>query len=159
MKKDNSMARDCIFCKIAKGEIESAKIWGDKNFVAILDANPNTKGMALLLTKEHYDSYAFDIVDEVYGEFMHAAKMVAGILEKGLGVKRVAMVMEGMGVNHAHLKFYPLHGVQEKFEEMWGKERMYFENYEGYLSTQLGPQADSRELKKLAEEIRRKNGL
>jgi diadenosine tetraphosphate (Ap4A) HIT family hydrolase len=153
------MAHDCIFCKIVKGEIESAKIWEDKNFVAILDANPNTKGMSLLLTKEHYDSYAFDMEDDIYREFMRVAKTVSRILEKGLDVKRVAMVMEGMGINHAHLKFYPLHGIQEKFKEMWGKERIYFENYEGYLSTQLGPRADSVELRKLADEIRRKNDL
>ena len=47
---------DCIFCKIAKGEIPSAKIWEDQEHLAILDVNPNTKGMALVLTKEHFDS-------------------------------------------------------------------------------------------------------
>jgi hypothetical protein len=79
------------------------------------------------------------------------------ILERGLNVKRVALVMEGMGINHAHLKLYPLHGISEKFQEMWGKERVYFEKYDGYVSTQLGPKADLAELKKLAEEIKRKN--
>jgi histidine triad (HIT) family protein len=43
--------KDCIFCKIANGEIESVKIWEDKDFFAILDVNPNTKGMTLVLTK------------------------------------------------------------------------------------------------------------
>lgn len=130
------------------------KIWEDEKFVAILDVNPNTKGMTLVLTKEHYDSYAFDMPVELYSEFMMVSRRVAKILEKGLKVARVSMVMEGMGINHAHIKLYPLHGVNEKFKEMWAKERIYFEKYEGYLSTQLGPQADLKELKKLAEEIK-----
>jgi diadenosine tetraphosphate (Ap4A) HIT family hydrolase len=148
---------NCIFCKIAKGEIESVKIWEDEKFLAILDVNPNVEGMTLVLTKEHYDSYAFDMADGAYSEFMLAGKKVARLLEKGLGVVRVALVMEGMGINHAHLKLYPLHGVDEKFKEIWAKERVYFEKYEGYISTQLGPQADLEKLRNLAERIKRNN--
>jgi len=148
---------DCIFCKIIKREIDSVKIWEDEKFVAILDVNPNTKGMTLVLTKGHYDSYAFDMPVELYSEFMMVSRKVAKILEKSLKVVRVSMVMEGMGINHAHIKLYPLHGVNEKFKEMWAKERIYFEKYEGYLSTQLGPQANLEELKKLAEEIKQNN--
>ena len=64
--------------------------------------------MTLVITKKHFDSYAFDMPSEIYKEFMLACKEVSRILEKGLNVKRVAMVMEGMGVNHAHIKLYPL---------------------------------------------------
>ena len=148
---------NCIFCKITKGEIESVKIWENDKFVAILDVNPNTKGMTSVLTKEHYDSYAFDMPDAVYSEFMIAAKKVAKMLEKGLNITRISMVMEGMGINHAHIKLYPLHGVTEKFKEMWAKDKVYFDSYEGYISTQLGPKADLEELKKIAEEIRKNN--
>ena len=52
---------DCVFCKIVKGEIPSVKIWEGKNHIAILDVNPNVKGMTLVLTKKHFDSYSFDI--------------------------------------------------------------------------------------------------
>ncbi len=149
---------DCLFCKIIKGEIESVKIWEDGKFLAILDVSPNTKGMTLLLTKAHYDSYAFDMPGEVYAEFMLAAKRVAKVLEVGLHVMRVAMVMEGMGINHAHIKLYPLQGVTEKFKEMWAKERIYFERYPGYLSTQLGPAATMEALRKVAEEIKENCG-
>jgi len=146
---------NCIFCKIVSGEIKSVKIWEDEKFMAILDVNPNTKGMTLVLTKDHYDSYAFDMPDNIYSEFMAAAKKVVKKLEKGLAVMRVAMVMEGMGINHAHLKLYPLHGVTEKFKEMWAKDTIYFAAYDGYLSTQLGPKADLKELEKVAEEIKK----
>jgi len=147
------MTTNCIFCKIVKGELDSAKIWEDKDFLAILDIMPNTKGMTLVLTKKHYDSYAFDMPDKIYNKFMLAAKRISGMLEKGLKVKRVAMVMEGMGINHAHIKLYPLYGINEKFQEMWAKDKVFFKKYEGYISTQTGEKVDLNELKKLAKEI------
>lgn len=145
---------DCVFCKIVKGEIDSAKIWENEEFLALLDINPNTKGMSLVITKNHFDSYAFLMSDDVYRKFMFASKEVAKILEKGMGVKRVAMVMEGMGINHAHIKLYPMHGLENEFTEMWAKDKIFFNNYSGYITTQLGPQADIGELKKLAEKIK-----
>ena len=147
---------DCLFCKIAKGEIDSAKIWEDDKFIAILDLNPNTKGMTLVMPKSHFDSDTFLISEKDYLDLMLASKKVAEILKKGLNINRIAMVAEGMGVNHAHIKLYPLHGLGEKFEEIWAKEKVFFKKYQGYISTQLGPQADIQELKKLAEEIKKK---
>ncbi len=144
---------DCIFCKIIKGEFDSAKVWEDEDFIAILDVNPNTKGMTLVLPKKHFDSDAFLMPDEDYKNLMIATKKVSDILKKGLDVNRVAMVMEGMGVNHVHIKLYPLYGVEKEFEEMWAKDRVYFEKYQGYISTQLGPKADIEELKKIVEKI------
>lgn len=145
---------DCIFCKIVQGEILSAKIWENDEFLAILDAFPNTRGMTLVIPKEHYDSYAVEMPRDVFQRFMLAGKEVAKLLDKKLKVQRTALVMEGMGINHAHLKLYPLHGLDKKFESMEAKEKVFFENYPGYLTTRLGPQPDPEELKKLAEEIR-----
>lgn len=147
---------DCVFCKIVGDEFDSAKIWEDKDFLAILDIMPNTKGMTLVLTKKHYDSYAFDMPDREYSNFFLAAKKVSNVLENGLKVKRVAMVMEGMGVNHAHIKLYPMHGVNEKFKEMWASEKKFYDNYPGYISTHTGEKVEISKLKQLAEEI--KNG-
>jgi diadenosine tetraphosphate (Ap4A) HIT family hydrolase len=149
---------DCIFCKIAKGEIPSAKIWEDKKIIAILDISPNTKGMTLVLPKEHFDSDPETMPEKDYLELMSASKKVSGLLKKSLGVHRVALVVEGMGVNHVHIKLYPLYGVEKEFKEMWAKDKVFFKEYQGYISTQLGPQADSQELQKLAEEIRSKAG-
>ena len=145
---------DCIFCKIVKGAIDSVKIWEDENYIAILDVNPNTKGMTLVLPKKHFDSYVFDMSENDYSEFLLASKKVVKILENGLKVQRIAMVMEGMGVNHAHIKLYPLYGLNEKFTEMWADKKVYFEKYEGYISTQLGPKVELSDLKKIAEEIK-----
>jgi hypothetical protein len=75
------------------------------------------------------------------------------MLKKSLGVHRVAMVMEGMGVNHLHLKLYPLHGLEEEWEEILAKEEQYFPRYEGYLSTQMGPKANMEALGALQVQI------
>lgn len=146
---------NCIFCKIAKGEIGTAKVWEDENFLAFLDINPNTRGMTLLIPKKHYGSYIFDMPDKELSEMMIAGKKVAGMLEKAFGVGRVAVVMEGMGVDHVHIKLYPLHGVGKDFQEMNVSERIFFDKYQGYISTQMGPQLSGEELKKVADLIRK----
>ena len=51
MKKD-----DCIFCKIANGEIPSKSLYEDERFKVILDLGPATKGHALIIPKEHADN-------------------------------------------------------------------------------------------------------
>ncbi|MBM3206606.1 MAG: HIT domain-containing protein [Candidatus Staskawiczbacteria bacterium] len=147
---------DCIFCKIVNGEIASEKIWENDKFLAILDVNPNVKGMTLVVTKNHFDSYVFTMEDEMYQNFLLASKSVAKIIEKGLNVKRVAMVMEGMGINHAHIKLYPMHGLEAEFKEMWAKDKVFFDEYPGYITTQLGPKANTEELKDIAQKIRAK---
>ncbi len=145
---------DCLFCKIVKGELPSLKVWEDEEHIAILDINPNTEGVTLVITKEHFDSDATDMPEKDYTELMLAAKKVAKLLERKLRVKRVAVVMEGLGVNHVHIKLYPVHGLDEKFKEMWSKDKIYFDKYTGYISTQIGPQKSMEELKKVADEIR-----
>lgn len=145
---------NCIFCKIASEEFDSAKIWEDNDFLAFLDINPNTEGMTLIIPKKHYNSNVFEIDDDELAKFIKASKKVAKIIENYYKVKRVAMVIEGMGVNHAHIKLYPLHGLEEEFKEIESKEKVFFSEYQGYLTTQLGPKKDLEELKKTSEKIR-----
>lgn len=148
MKKE-----DCIFCKIAGGEIPSYKVWEDEEFYAFLDIFPNTRGMTLVIPKEHYDSYTFDMEDAVYSRLMLAAKKLGKKLDKSLGTQRTAMVTEGMGVNHVHVKLYPLHGLGPEFKPMIPEGIHYFEKYQGYLSTILGPKASDEELKEVLKQL------
>jgi diadenosine tetraphosphate (Ap4A) HIT family hydrolase len=110
--------------------------------------------MTIVVPKKHFDSYAFQMPDGVFERFMKAGKKVARLLDEKLKVQRTALVMEGMGVDHAHLKLYPLHGLEEEFKVIESTENVFFEKYEGYLTTKMGPKADLQELKKLAEKIR-----
>ena len=146
--------RTDVFCRIVNGETPGTILWQNKEFAALLDQFPNTLGMALVITKKHYDSYAFDMPDDVYGRLMLASKKTARMLEKGLGVYRVAMVMEGLGVNHIHIKLYPLHGLRHKYHMKGSRKVGFYKNYMGYLMTHVGPRADSAALKKLADKIK-----
>ena len=67
--KDNN----CIFCKLANGEIPTATIYEDEDFRVILDANPAAKGHALILPKEHYANL-YELDDELAGKSMILAK-------------------------------------------------------------------------------------
>lgn len=149
--------KDCIFCLIVQGEIPAAKIWADDHFLAFLDNRPNTRGMTLVIPKEHHPSYVFDLEDDFYQSYFLAVKKVARLLEKALNVPRVIMTMEGLGVDHAHIKLYPVYGLGEKFEAHESEQKVFFEKFPGYTTTQPGPPADPEELQKLAEEIRRHN--
>lgn len=144
---------DCIFCKIVKGDIPSVKIWEDDDFISILDAFPNTKGATLVIAKEHLDSYVVDLPDDIYSKLFLAGKKVSKILEKGLGVKRIGIVAEGIGVNHVHLKLYPMHGLTQKFGDTFENEPQFFETYPGYLMSKSGEQWDMEKLNEVANEI------
>jgi len=149
------MEEKCIFCKIVNGEIPSAMLWENGKFLAILDIFPNTEGMTLVIPKKHFDSDVFKMPDEDYLDLMQASKKIVGFIKKGLKVKRVAMICEGMGVNHMHVKLYPLHGLKDYFQEMWPEKKVYFNKYEGYLTTLLGPEKSSEELEEIAKKIRK----
>ncbi len=99
---------DCIFCKISKGEIPCAKIWEDEKFLAFLDINPATEGMVLVIPRDHLNSYIFKNKDGDIKDIMVAAKKVAKMLESALDVDRVAVIFEGIEVNHLHIKLLPL---------------------------------------------------
>ena len=77
MKKD-----DCIFCKIANGEIPSKTLFEDKDFRVILDLGPATRGHALILPKEHADNL-YELPEETAAKvFVLAKNMAAKMTEK-----------------------------------------------------------------------------
>lgn len=149
---DNSQ-NDCVFCKIIAGELPSYKVYEDDEFYAFLDIFPNTPGMTLLVPKKHYDSYAFEMPDDAYSKFLLKAKEIGKILDKKLGTKRTALIMEGMGVNHVHIKLYPLHGLGKDFKPIIPEGQKFFEKYQGYLTTLLGPKASDDFLLEIQKKI------
>src|SRR3989344_516583 len=125
--KSLSYMENCVFCKIASGEFDSARVWEDGEFLAILDLNPNVKGMTLVMTKKHYDSYAFGMPDDVYVRLMSACKKVGKLLDEKLGTVRTAMVMEGKGVfrrlSGIHFDSVGAEGGTERVEETGGRNQ------------------------------------
>ena len=102
---------DCIFCKIANGEIPSNTIYEDDDFRVILDLGPATKGHALVLPKKHYADL-FEIPDDVLAGAVQTGKIVASMLKDKLGCDGVNLVQNngaaaGQTVMHFHLHIIP----------------------------------------------------
>lgn len=149
---------DCIFCKIVEGSAPSHKIWEDEKHLAFLSIFPNTEGFAVVVTKDHKPSYAFENSDEVLNGITLAAKKVAKLLDKAFeDVGRTGMFFEGFGVDHLHAKLFPMHGTANMAEWRQLKSNVdkFFEKYEGYLSSHDYRRADDQELTKLADKIRK----
>lgn len=151
--------KDCVFCKIVRGEAPAHKIWEDEKHLAILSIFPNTPGFTVILTKEHKPSYAFDNDDKTLTELTIATKKVAKILDASFDdVGRSGMFFEGFGVDHLHSKLFPMHGIRKLKEwkpiESGNKMNAFFEKYPGYLSSNGSERANDAELAKLAAKMR-----
>ena len=150
------MKEDCIFCNIVKGGIDHFKVWEDEKHLAFLSIFPNTEGVTVVITKEHYSSYAFDLPDEVLCGLMLATKKVAKLIDsKFEDVGRTAMVFEGFGVNHIHAKLFPMHGTADKdWAPIHSNVDKFFDKYEGYISSHDYKRADDATLEQTAKKLR-----
>ena len=106
MKKDN-----CIFCKIANGEISSKTLYEDEDFRVILDLGPATKGHALILPKEHADNL-YELPDDTASKVLVLAKKMAAKMTDKLNCDGMNLVQNngetaGQTVKHFHLHLIP----------------------------------------------------
>ncbi len=106
MKKE-----DCIFCKIANGEIPSKTLYEDEEFRVILDLNPATKGHALILPKNHADDL-YELSDGQASKIMLLAKKMARQMTENLHCIGMNLVQNngeaaGQTVRHFHLHLIP----------------------------------------------------
>ena len=102
---------NCIFCKIAAGEIPSATLYEDNDFRVILDLGPASKGHALILPKEHYRNL-YDIDDETLAKAALLAKKMVKKLTDVLGCDGYNIVQNnepcaGQTVFHFHMHLIP----------------------------------------------------
>lgn len=147
--------KDCIFCKIVKGEAPCHKIWEDKDHLAFLSIFPNTLGFSVVITKKHYSSYAFNLGDAILKKLIIASKKVAKLLDAKLeDVGRTGMIFEGFGVDHVHAKLFPMHGTKnKKWKPRNANIQKYFKKYEGYISSHDYKRESDEKLKKTARKI------
>lgn len=106
MRQDN-----CIFCKIAAGDIPSATIYEDNDFRVILDIEPASKGHALILPKEHYANL-YELSDELAAKALIVAKKVITKMTDILGCDGYNIVQNngeaaGQTVFHFHIHLIP----------------------------------------------------
>ena len=96
-----------IFSKIAAGEIPSYKCAEDEHFYAFLDIDPVTKGHTLVIPRKEVD-YIFDMDDKELAAFELFAKKVARAIKAVFPCRKVAQVVLGLEVNHAHIHLLPM---------------------------------------------------
>ena len=105
------MKDDCIFCKIAAGEIPSQTIYEDDSYRVILDLGPAAKGHALILPKEHYADI-FELPEAKAGEVFKlarnmAVKMKAALKCDGFNIVQNNGEVAGQTVFHFHMHMIP----------------------------------------------------
>ncbi|MCR4278828.1 MAG: HIT family protein [bacterium] len=122
-----------IFTKIIQGEIPCHKIWEDDQFFAFLDIRPVQPGMTLIVPKKEVDS-PFDMADDEYCNFLLSAKKLIEPIRRATGCAKVALVIEGLDVPHAHIKLIPISKPHDL--------------------NAMSPNASDEELSKMAEKIR-----
>ena len=102
---------NCIFCKLANGEIPTSTLYEDDDFRVILDASPASKGHALILPKEHYANL-YELDDEVAAKVLVLAKKMITKLTDVLGCDGYNIVQNngeaaGQTVFHFHMHLIP----------------------------------------------------
>lgn len=105
------MKDNCIFCKIAAGEIPSATIYEDEDFRVILDIEPASKGHALILPKEHYANL-YELPDELAAKALVVAKKVIAQMTEIVGCDGYNVLQNngeaaGQTVFHFHTHLIP----------------------------------------------------
>ena len=128
--KDNN----CIFCKLANGEIPTATLYEDEDFRVILDANPASKGHALIIPKEHYANL-YELEESLAGKAMILAKKMVAKMTDVLGCDGYNLVQNngecaGQTVFHYHLHMIPRYkgddvGLGWKLNELTEEDREY----------------------------------
>lgn len=128
MKDDN-----CIFCKLANGEIPTNSIYEDDDFKVILDASPATKGHSLIIPKEHYKDI-YEIDEELAGKaFKLAKKLTISMTDKlgcdGFNIIQNNKEVAGQTVFHFHMHLIPRY-KDGKSILTWGHEEFTPEEME-----------------------------
>ncbi len=102
--------KNCIFCKILTGEMESKKVYEDKLMVGILDINPFIKGHTLIMPKEHYPIIPYVPPETFKHIFGLMPKFIAGIKEAMLTTGANIIIANGgaAGQQSPHFLFHIL---------------------------------------------------
>ncbi len=101
-----------VFTRIVKGEIPCYKVAEDDRYFAFLDINPLAKGHTLVIPKEETDNI-FDLDDRTLADLMVFAKRIARKIQANIACKKVAVVVLGLEVPHAHIHLIPINSEKD----------------------------------------------
>jgi histidine triad (HIT) family protein len=98
--------KNCIFCKIAKGEVPCDKIYEDKSFMVFLDIQPVSHGHILIIPKKHI-VWMQDADDEIISEIFKLTKKIMLAVKNGLECDYIQESVVGNEVPHFHIHLIP----------------------------------------------------
>ena len=132
---------NCIFCKIANGEIPSKAIHEDDDFKVILDLGPATKGHALILPKEHAANL-FELPDETAAKVLVLAKKLGAQMKENLKADGMNLVQNngevaGQTVHHFHMHLIPRY-ENDGQEILWNPGEVTQDELEEIKNTIVG---------------------
>ena len=117
------MMSDCIFCKIANGEIPSAKVYENEHVFAFLDLSQVTKGHTLIIPKVHKENL-FELTPEIAKNIFEVVPKIANALKEtfhplGLNLLNNNGEQAGQSVFHFHMHQIPRYGKGDGFGAIW----------------------------------------
>ncbi|MCU0409574.1 MAG: HIT family protein [Bacteroidales bacterium] len=101
-----------IFTRIINGEIPCHKVAENDRFMAFLDINPLKQGHTLVVPRQETD-YLFDLDDDLLSEMIIFSKKVAAAIRKTYPCNRVALIVLGLEVPHAHIHLIPMDSMED----------------------------------------------
>ena len=128
---------DCIFCKVANGDIPSFKVYEDDDFMAFLDIMPRNPGHTLVIPKKHV-KWVWDM-DNI-GPYYEVIQKIVNAIRKAFDTEWVVSAVVGEAVPHAHVWLVP------RFENDGHGDALVFDNIK---------KIPDEEMKQAASKIRR----
>ena len=139
------MAADCLFCRIAAGELPAHKVYEDDNILAFLDLHPVRPGHTLIIPKAHHVWFE-DLPTDLATRITTCAQGLARAMKRIYDVPRVAMLYTGIHVPHAHAHLVPMHEIHDVSSTAYLKD--------GTDSFSAPPQLPSDQMIRIADELR-----
>jgi len=131
--------KNCVFCRIVKGEIPCDKIYEDEKVLAFLDINPVNYGHVLVIPKEHY-CWFYDVSDDILSHLIIKSKKIVSAIKKALKCDYVALSVVGIDVPHFHLHLIP-RWLNDGLTNFWptkkykkDQEKEYIEKIKEFLN-------------------------
>lgn len=115
------MADDCLFCRIARGELPAHRVHEDDRILAFLDLHPIRPGHCLIIPKDHH-AYFEDLPEDLAGRITGCAQRLARQMKALYRVERVALFYSGIHVAHAHAHVVPMHHIHDVSSQAYLKD-------------------------------------
>jgi len=142
----DSRTTENLFAKIIRGELEQWRVWESDTHVAFLTPFGNTYGKTVLVPRKHLDSDILSLPEEDFSNLAGSVwDAIQLIVRSDLGAERVGLIFEGMEVDWAHAKLFPIRADDGREPP----EQPFMETYCGSVSSQPGPVANIEELRRL----------